>query len=112
MWGDDFENVKFYNRPVWLYVLKLSDDCWYIGLTRDILRRTDQHFSGEGALFTKAHPPIKVVRKEELPFTKLHDVIPIETAVTMEYIKKYGSDKVRGGEYVYYDHSNLPHNVI
>lgn len=112
MWGNDFEQLEFYNSPVWLYVLKLADDCWYVGLTRNLPRRFEQHKSGKGARLTKAHQPIKMVRKEQLPFTKLNDVIPIETAVTMEYIKKYGSEKVRGGEYVYYDNRNLPHNVI
>ena len=41
-----------------LYVLKLEDDCWYVGISMDPLFRIGQHCNGTGAAWTKLHKPL------------------------------------------------------
>jgi len=76
-----------------LYVLKLEDGCWYVGISLNINQRLSQHFSGCGAKWTKLHKPVEVVE------IKYPATIDDENAVTRKYISLYGLDKVRGGSY-------------
>ena len=75
-----------------VYTLRLSDECWYVGLTGDLERRVCQHFLLRGSEWTKLHPPLEVVAVnrggEEL-----------EQATTVGLMCRYGWKKVRGGKY-------------
>jgi DNA primase len=42
-----------------VYVLRLEDDCFYIGFSRNLDRRIKEHFSGNGSVWTKKHKPHK-----------------------------------------------------
>ena len=77
-----------------LYVLKLTDDCYYIGMTMNLNIRLAQHMIGKGAKFTRLHKPIELIKV-------IYPAIDndIENNITREYIDKYGSDKVKGGSY-------------
>ena len=46
------------NAPTTIYKLNLKGGKKYVGKTTDIERRTDQHFSGNGAKVTKKFKPI------------------------------------------------------
>ena len=74
----------------YIYVLKLEEDKYYVGRTSNILIRIEQHFKGEGAIFTKAFKPIKVIELNE-ELTKQD-----ERNKTLEYMKIYGWQNVRG----------------
>ena len=76
-----------------LYILQLEDDKWYVGKTDDIHKRFEQHKSGKGSQWTKMYKPIKIERTQ--PITSIHD----ETTTTLDLIKKYGVENVRGGAY-------------
>jgi len=75
-----------------IYTLRLSDECWYVGLTSDLERRVSQHFLLRGSEWTKLHPPLEVVAVnpggEEL-----------EQATTIALMCRYSWRKVRGGKY-------------
>lgn len=45
---------------IYLYVLALEGDRFYVGLTTDIDRRFAQHSSAEGAEWTKRHRPVRI----------------------------------------------------
>jgi len=83
-------------KAVWVcpmvYVLELEDDCWYVGITHNLNMRYAQHLSGDGAVWTKMHPPkrIHAVYTEDASFK-------LENEVTRKLIDVYGVDKVRGG---------------
>ena len=47
-----------------VYVLLCSDDSFYIGMTDDLYRRWHQHKTGQGAKWTKANSPVKVIHHE------------------------------------------------
>lgn len=102
-WTKELEKIERRTQPYWLYVLELEDGCWYVGITKDLKKRYGQHKSGKGAYWTKIHKPIRVVRKEETDYTIESDAIMVESAVTIEYVKKYGAEFVIGGDFTKYD---------
>lgn len=77
-----------------VYVLKLEDECWYIGISTDLNRRLSQHWANDGAKWTKLHKPISV---ERIIFPADGD--SVENDTTREYMALYGKDKVRGGSW-------------
>jgi len=74
----------------YIYVLELVEERYYIGRTSNILRRVEEHFTGNGAVYTKAFEPIKVIEVIEEK-TKEDEKIK-----TLEYMSKFGWEKVRG----------------
>ena len=45
----------------WVYMLRCADGSYYVGSTRDIHRRLDQHQRGEGAAYTRRRRPVELV---------------------------------------------------
>lgn len=102
------------------YVLKLENDCFYIGISSSLKNRISHHFANNGAKWTKINKPIEIedifkIRDQELiedyylylPFfnyTSLRSVnknftineLYFEAYVTFIFIIKYGFDKIRG----------------
>lgn len=80
-----------------VYVLRLEDECWYVGTTIDLARRIEQHERREGSRFTKQHRVIK-----------LHHYIEVstgfspgeETRKTAELMYEHGVNKVRGALFI------------
>ena len=87
-WRDFVENLDLTRS--YIYVLELEDERYYIGRTSNIVQRMNEHFRGDGALYTKKHKPIKI--KEIIIEKSKHD----ERDKTLECMEKYGWDKVRG----------------
>jgi hypothetical protein len=76
----------------YVYVLKLQDGKYYAGKSSDPDSRYLQHKNGNGAEWTKKYKPI-MPAIQEIPITSKHD----ETNITIDLMKKYGIDNVRGG---------------
>lgn len=76
-----------------LYVLQLADGKYYVGKTKDVKRRIEEHNKGAGSEWTRLHRPVKVIETRKLKDE--HD----ENNTTKDYMKKYGVDNVRGGSY-------------
>ena len=74
----------------YVYVLMLVDDRYYVGKTGNILRRLEEHFNNNGSMYTKEYKPIKIVEIQE----ETNDIS--EKTKTIEYMTKYGWEKVRG----------------
>lgn len=49
----------------YMYILECSDRSTYVGSTRDLNRRLIQHNEGEGALYTRARLPVRLLYFEE-----------------------------------------------
>ena len=82
---------------VYIYILELENNKYYVGKTNNPKFRLEQHFNAEGSAWTKKYHPIRVLKiikdcdgYDEDKYTKL-------------YIKKYGFNNVRGGTYVQMD---------
>ena len=48
-----------------MYILKCSDNSYYVGSTKDLTRRVLQHKNGEGSEYTKRRLPVELVYFEE-----------------------------------------------
>ncbi|MGC4962598.1 GIY-YIG nuclease family protein [Gordonia sp. DT101] len=49
----------------YLYILECSDGSFYVGSTRNIDLRMEQHHSGRGARYTSGRLPVKLVYHRE-----------------------------------------------
>jgi predicted GIY-YIG superfamily endonuclease len=76
-----------------IYILKLRGGKYYIGKTRNIERRWEEHITGCGAGWTKKHIPISLIKT--IKSTSQFD----EDKYVKEYMAKYGIENVRGGTY-------------
>ena len=85
-----------------IYVLELANNKYYVGKTTDVMKRFNQHKTGNGSVWTKLHSPKKIL--ECRPLINDHD----ENNVTKDYMKKYGVENVRGGAYT---QTSLPESV-
>lgn len=76
---------------IYIYVLKLENNKYYVGKTTNLQFRLENHFCSTGAEWTKKYTPLKL--HELRPDQSNHD----EQRITQEYMTKYGIDNVRGG---------------
>jgi hypothetical protein len=86
--------IKFdFTTPFYLYVLKLIQGKYYVGITKNIIARVSQHKKGKGAEWTKLYKPISIV--ESLKTNNIFE----EDKYTKMYMNKFGIENVRGGSY-------------
>lgn len=76
---------------VFIYVLELENNKYYIGKSSNPKNRIKKHFSNQGSQWTIMHKPIKVV--EIISNCDIYD----EDKITFKYMDKYGIENVRGG---------------
>ena len=79
---------------VYIYILKLDSDKYYIGKTENPDIRLTSHYNSVGSKWTQKYKPVKI-----------HQIIPDcdnydEDKYTKMYMDKYGIDNLRGGSYV------------
>ena len=80
-----------------IYILKLKDDKYYIGKSRNkrtLHNRLRNHFNRGGAVWTKRHKPIEVDK-----IINIIDEKYIEDRIVFEYMNTYGIENVRGGSF-------------
>ena len=87
------------NKHWWLYVLKLEDNKWYVGISTNVDKRFHQHKKGfAGAAWTKKYKPIALHDKQDLGFCEIERAQLYEGRVTRRYMEEYGDNNVRGGD--------------
>lgn len=79
---------------VFIYILKLEQNKYYIGKTNNPRFRIEDHFNADGSEWTKLYKPVDIV--ELKPNCDDYD----EDKITLQYMEKYGIDNVRGGSFV------------
>lgn len=81
---------------VYIYVLQLENNKYYIGKTNNPDNRISQHIATEGnygSAWTNKNKPLKVM--EIIPNCDDYD----EDKYTIKYMEKYGINNVRGGSF-------------
>lgn len=48
-----------------VYMLRCADGSVYTGVAKDVAARFEQHAKGKGAAYTRAHPPLEIIRRED-----------------------------------------------
>ena len=86
-------------KHIFLYVLRLQGGKYYVGQSRNLPDRIRKHFAGKGAVWTQLHAPLEVIKTIELDTTSWVTAAVIETHLTLDLMKIYGTDNVRGGAY-------------
>ena len=76
-----------------IYVLKCSNNKYYVGKTTNFMRRYEEHKSGKGSAWTSKYKPVDMI--ECRPSTGKHD----EDNTTETLMEKHGIENVRGGSY-------------
>ncbi|MDE0744733.1 MAG: hypothetical protein OSB66_03280 [SAR202 cluster bacterium] len=88
-----------------LYLLKLEDDCWYVGISSDPVSRIDKHCSGTGAAWTKLHKPLEPISENnyivDLEDLNRSECERTEDEVTVVLQDEFGLNKVRGGTMIF-----------
>ena len=80
-----------------IYILKLKDNNYYVGKTKDVNKRFQEHISGNGSSWTKKHEPKEIIKV-------INDCSSFEEDKQVkELMSIYGIDKVRGGTYTKID---------
>ncbi|MHC3003303.1 GIY-YIG nuclease family protein [Gordonia sp. GN26] len=49
----------------YLYILECSDGSLYVGSTRNLENRIQQHDSGRGSVYTRSRRPVRLVYRQE-----------------------------------------------
>jgi len=88
---------------VYIYILHLESDKFYIGKSDNPDCRINSHFGNCGSVWTSKYKPLKIV--EKIPDCDNFD----EDKYTLKYMEKYGIENVRGGSFcsVVLDSSDL-----
>ena len=76
-----------------IYVLQLENGNFYVGATNTPLRRIKTHFEGKGPQWTQVNKPIDIYE------VKTNCDNYSEQNTTLDYMKIYGVENVRGGQY-------------
>ena len=77
-------------EKIYIYVLCLEYNKYYVGRTSKFLKRMYDHFHGNGSVFTKIFKPISIL--EIIEENDIYD----EKNKTIEIMLKYGWENVRG----------------
>jgi hypothetical protein len=83
----------------YIYVIATIDDLYfYIGVTKNVKKRLQQHNDGEGAAWTKHILTLRPSGFKLVENRKLGDPLE-EDFVTKQYMVRYDIHRVRGGAY-------------
>ena len=85
---------------MFLYRIRLEDDCWYVGISKAPVYRISQHRVGKGSAWCKKHKPLD--GKDNQYIVDLGNLNVRESEVTEHEVtevlqKEFGLNKVRGG---------------
>tara|TARA_B000000477_G_scaffold124452_1_gene132145 strand:- start:3348 stop:3872 length:525 start_codon:yes stop_codon:yes gene_type:complete len=84
----------FMRDHISIYILRLSNNKFYVGKTHNIFIRYKQHLNGNGSFWTKKYKPLYI--DELIEDCDDYD----EDKMVKIYMNKYGIDNVRGGTYI------------
>ena len=78
---------------VFIYILQLENNKYYVGKTNNPQFRLEQHFNSTGSVWTTKYKPLSVL--EIIKDCDEYD----EDKYTRKYMDKFGVDNVRGGSF-------------
>lgn len=85
----DCEYMKIWGIGGYIYILKCSDDSFYVGQTWRPVSRLKAHYTRCGSSYTKARWPVRLVY-----IIRVKDVLPAEAKIR-EVLKRFGLHLVK-----------------
>jgi len=85
---------------LFLYLLELENDKYYVGQTTDVDFRFKDHKSGKGAKWTKMHRPLCELLRRAITVESAGEAVLLENEMTLRYMEIFGWENVRGGQFV------------
>ncbi len=87
-------------KHYWLYVLKLTSNKYYVGITSKTPEiRFKEHSQGfNAAAWTRKYKPVSIHYQKDLGRILESKAESYENKVVRRYINKYGIENVRGGD--------------
>ena len=80
-----------------LYVLECEPmngkPTFYVGVSYALNNRIAQHTSGRGSAWVRLHPCVRIAD------VRMNATLAMEKEVTLDYMRRYGWEQVRGGPY-------------
>ncbi len=77
-----------------IYILELEDGKYYVGQTNKLEQRQKEHFSGEGANFTRKFKPRKLIRTFKTGTHNNKKAPLYEIFITLLVVNHYGWQNV------------------
>ena len=99
----------------YVYVLECENGCFYVGSTKDIVSRWEEHTSSRGgSKWTSIYKPVRISHIEKV--SNVH-ATGLELRLTAEHMLKHGVNRVRGAMWCgiqAFDSTSIPmlHSVI
>ncbi len=92
-----------YTKHMWLYVLKLEQGKYYVGVTSKTPEERMSELLNDyiGAQWTRNYKPDSIVYKKYMGNVSMVEAEKLENETVREYMTKYGLDNVRGGDLSY-----------
>lgn len=85
----------------YIYVWELEEGKYYVGYSKHLSSRLEQHGSSDGALWTSRYKPISIVEV-------VRGDTSVEKAKTLEYMKLKGFENVRGSYWCKIEYASTP----
>ncbi len=94
------EDKSDIQKHYWLYILKLEQGKYYVGITTQTPEaRMQEHLKGvRAAYWTIKYKPLKVLDRKDLGIMALREAEKYENKIIRLYMKKYGHNNARGGD--------------
>lgn len=106
------KNFNVNKNGEFLFVLKLQNENFYVGRTKNIKLAILNEFNSLGSEWSKIHKPIELVSLVDITNRETNTIRDLHNSVVIDYMKKYGFQKIRGGDFFKVDTRNHKNKVL
>lgn len=103
---DKINSLSLSDDKAYIYVLHLMNDRYYIGRSNKLLKEIRKHCYADHRKWTTLNSPIELVEVIEDTDLGVNHPCPHRNEVVFQYMRKYGWNNVRGGDFVLIDEEN------